>query len=446
MSERSCIIILKNIFAAIAKESSRLEKQKLILANKDNEEFISALRFLLSPDIVTGISTKKIHKEISGKTPSVLTPDSRFIPDVTAYLSEHSTGTDTDICEIQSFLSGQGEDRAFYESLITKSFRLGVDAKTVNSALGYNLITVFGVMLAEKYFDCPEKVKGEFTLTEKLDGFRLITLIHNSKIEFFSRQGQPVTGLTEVEKDLRDFCDTYCIGGLFLDGELVALNCSEISSEENYKLVSKIARRKGEKTGLKYEIFDILPYYDFTRKKSYREYSYRREMLAIISDFCRKNKCCHIETLPVLYCGSDKEMITYWLDKMREKKKEGIMINLNDKPYEFRRTSSLLKVKVMQDADLRIVDVYEGTGRNKGRLGGVIVEFIHKDKLWRCECGSGFSDEERISFWQNPEKIIGRIATISYFEITRNDSDGYGLRFAIWTHRIRYDKTEISMN
>lgn len=321
-----------------------------------------------------------------------------------------------------------------------------MDAKTVNDALGYNLIPDFNVMLAEKYFDRPEKVEGDFTLTEKLDGFRLITLIHNGEIEFFSRQGQPVTGLIEVEKNLRDYCDDCDIESLCLDGELVALNCSEISSEENYKLVSKIARKKGEKRGLKYEVFDALPYSHFIENKSDRPYSRRRAMLNRISDIWKEEEYRYIEILPVLYCGNDTDMIMYWLDKMREKKKEGIMINLNDKPYEFRRTSSLLKVKVMQDADLRIVDVYEGTGRNKGRLGGVIVEFIHKDKLWRCECGSGFSDEERISFWQNPDEIIGRIATISYFEITRNDSGGYGLRFAIWTHRIRYDKTEISMS
>ena len=253
-------------------------------------------------------------------------------------------------------------------------------------------------MLAEKYFDCPEKVEGGFTLTEKLDGFRLITLIQCGRAEFFSRQGQHITGLTEVEKDLRDFCDKHNISWLFLDGELVALDCSEISSEENYKLVSKTARRAGEKTGLKYEVFDVLPFDHFAEGKSDKPYIKRREMLDTMSDLWR-TQYRHIEILPALYCGSDKEEITHWLDIMRSKNKEGIMINLNDKPYEFRRTSSLLKVKVMQDADLRIVDVYEGTGRNKGRLGGVIVEFMYKDKLWQCECGSGFSDEERISFW-----------------------------------------------
>ena len=122
------------------------------------------------------------------------------------------------------------------------------------------------------------------------------------------------------------------------------------------------------------------------------------------------------------------------------------MINLDNGMYEFKRTTNLLKVKVMQDADLKIVDVYEGTGKNKGKLGGIIIEFIYKDNTYRCECGSGFSDDERIKYWNSPEKILNKIATIQYFEISKNDDGGYGLRFPVWTHRIREDKTEISMN
>ena len=139
-------------------------------------------------------------------------------------------------------------------------------------------------------------------------------------------------------------------------------------------------------------------------------------------------------------------MIMKYLNKARDKHKEGIMINLDDKPYEFKRTNNLLKVKVMQDADLKIIDVYEGTGKNANNLGGIIVEFIYNGKRYQCECGSGFSDKERVDFWDNPDKIIGKIATIQFFEISKNDDGGFGLRFPVWIHRIRDDKTEISMN
>ena len=191
-------------------------------------------------------------------------------------------------------------------------------------------------------------------------------------------------------------------------------------------------------------IFDTLSYKEFVEQKCFHEYRQRRYKLSSFSFLNTKNSCINI--LPALYNGTDKSMIMKYLNEARDNHKEGIMINLDNKPYEFKRTNNLLKVKVMQDADLRIVDVYEGTGKNIGKLGGIIVEFIYNNSTYRCECGSGFFDDERVDFWNNPNQILDKIATIQYFEISKNDNGGYGLRFPVWTHRIRDDKTEISMN
>ena len=68
----------------------------------------------------------------------------------------------------------------FYKGLITKSIKLGCDAKTVNSVLGKGFIPSFEIQLAEKYFGKPNKVVGNFTLQEKsvklkqVSGFHLV--------------------------------------------------------------------------------------------------------------------------------------------------------------------------------------------------------------------------------------------------------------------------------
>ena len=436
---------VKEIFTQLQSTNSKLEKQKIIKDNADNQQFTDTLVFLLSPYILTGISEKKINK----KVPHLVYTDNldlnRFSWErVKSYLEEHNTGTDKDIVFIQDFIANQPEDmQDFYKGLITKSIKLGCDAKTVNSVLGKGFIPSFEVQLAEKYFEKPNKVVGNFTLTEKLDGFRLATIIHNDKIEFYSRQGQIVEGLVEVEEDMKMFCKVNKLHNAFFDGELVAVNCEELSSDENYKVVTKTARTKGIKRGLKYNIFDTLSYEEFMSQECDTEYYKRRQLL---NELSKNINLTHINILPVLYNGSDKDMIMEYLNKARENHKEGIMINLDNGMYEFKRTTNLLKVKVMQDADLKIVDVYEGTGKNKGKLGGIIIEFIYKDNTYRCECGSGFSDDERVDYWNKSEKILNKIATIQYFEISKNNDGGYGLRFPVWTHRIREDKTEISMN
>ena len=430
---------VKEIFTQLQSTNSKLEKQKIIKDNADNQQFTDTLVFLLSPYILTGMSERKINKKV-GAVRGII----KSWENAVKYLSTHNTGTDHDIALIQSFITNQPEDmQDFYKGLITKSIKLGCDAKTVNSVLGKGFIPSFEIQLAEKYFEKPNKVVGNFTLTEKLDGFRLATIIHNDKIEFYSRQGQLVEGLVEVEEDMKMFCKVNKLHNAFFDGELVAVNCEELSSDENYKVVTKTARTKGIKRGLKYNIFDTLSYEEFMSQECDTEY-YRRRWL--LNELSKNVNLTHINILPVLYNGSNKDMIMEYLNKARENHKEGIMINLDNGMYEFKRTTNLLKVKVMQDADLKIVDVYEGTGKNKGKLGGIIIEFIYKDNTYRCECGSGFSDDERIDYWNNPEKILNKIATIQYFEISKNDDGGYGLRFPVWTHRIRDDKTEISMN
>ena len=117
---------LIKIFNEIQTTRSIKEKKRIIAENADNELFKKCLKFLLDTDITTGISSKKIKKEVSPSSelaPYYICARSSF-EDVMGYLAVHNTGTDADIYEIQCFLSGHEEDREFYEEMITKKFRL----------------------------------------------------------------------------------------------------------------------------------------------------------------------------------------------------------------------------------------------------------------------------------------------------------------------------------
>ena len=50
-----------------------------------------------------------------------------------------------------------------------------------------------------------------------------------------------------------------------------------------------------------------------------------------------------------------------------------------------------------------------------------------------------------ISYWKNKDKLIGKVITISYFEVTKNKQGDYGFRFGTWKGKeyIRFDKTDI---
>ena len=126
------------------------------------------------------------------------------------------------------------------------------------------------------------------------------------------------------------------------------------------------------------------------------------------------------------------------LDEYRNKGAEGLMINLDD-VYYFKRTKSLIKLKVMSTIDLRVVGFEEGNNKNKGKLGAVLVKY--KDNI--VKVGSGWVDSDREEVWNNQDKYLGKILEISYFEETTNKDGSCSLRFPI-AKRWRFDKDEES--
>lgn len=148
-----------------------------------------------------------------------------------------------------------------------------------------------------------------------------------------------------------------------------------------------------------------------------------------------------IKPVEILYKGKyDKNIVQQELDKQIVQQHEGIMINISDAPYEAKRTKNLLKVKAMQDCDLKIVGFEEGTGKNKGTLGAVIVDY----KGFKVKVGSGFTDEDRRYFWENRDQLLGRVITVQYFEETTNKKDNsLSLRFPVFVD-LREEGKEVS--
>ena len=72
---------------------------------------------------------------------------------------------------------------------------------------------------------------------------RCITLKERGKVSFWSRQGQEIIGLIDLEEEsLKYLPDNIC-----LDGELVAIS----DNPDTYKKTMKLARTKCRKTRIK---------------------------------------------------------------------------------------------------------------------------------------------------------------------------------------------------
>ena len=407
------------LFKQIQETSGTNDKKAIIAANKDNELFKKCIVFLLDGNINTGISNKKINKKVepsSELAPYYLCMNSTF-EEVMDYLNKNNTCTDVDIYEIQCFLDGHEEDREFYEQMITKSFRLGADSKVINSVIP-GLIPTWEVMLGTSIEHCKLPENTWFSLSQKLNGNRCT--YYNG--EFYTRQNKKYIGLNHIKADIEKIPNAK---EYVFDGELIYKNNEGLSDSSAFQKGTGIANNKSEsKEELKLVLFDVLPKEEFDNKISKDTYKIRKKHLLDLKQYETEN----IEIVQMFYEGTDQSEIWKWLDYCEQHDMEGCMLNL-DTPYECKRTKSLMKIKKFYDFDLQIVGYEEGTGRNKGRLGAFVVDYNGN----KVKVGSGYSDEERVNFWNNRDKYIGRVITVKYKEISKDKKTGLeSLQFPVY--------------
>ena len=417
----------------ITSSNSRKHKQEVLQKYSQDVVILTYLQFAFNPYITFGISTKKLYKTVGASRIDYL----NSIFELLEYLKVHNTGTDQDISICQEILSNcacyDREAADLLEKLICKDLSIGVDAKTINGVIP-GLIPQFSVMLAEKYFDKPERAEGkEFAITTKIDGGRIIAVKENGQVSFFTRAGQKYEGLVDLEAEMAEIIPNNYV----LDGEITLLDYQNYDSKTAYKLAMKATRADGEKHGVKMLVFDGMPITEWKYQKSNLSWSDRRSMLECMTGFYN-DSLTYFELLPVLYRGSDTSKILELLDSEIARGQEGVMINICDAPYEFKRTWSLMKCKKMNTLDLEVVGFEEGSGRLKGPLGALHVRYKDGNIV---KVGSGFSDELRTLIWLEPADFVGKIAEIQWFEETTNADGGKSLRFPVFK-TFRDDKLE----
>lgn len=427
----------------ITSNNSRLYKLEILkkyLVDKNDSDIKDYLYFLYNPYITTGISTKKLKRAVNlDEIPQNLP---KKVLDLLHYIIENNTGS-YDVLKTINFFKFifiilDADDFVdndidimcdFLDKIISKNLQLGIDIKSINKIVP-GLIPTFEVMLANSYFDKPEYVEGkDFSLTTKIDGGRIIAIKEKENVKFYTRSGQLYEGLVDLEKEMLEKLPSDIV----LDGEITLLNPKNLTSKDQYKETMKITRKLGEKHGVKMLVFDFMPVNEFYNQNSIKTYSERQHDLNTIVFGNKELK--YFEKLPILYSGSDISKINYYLNQQIQNGEEGIMININDAKYEFKRSNNLLKVKKMKDIDLEIIGFDEGENRNAGKLGALLFEY--KGNILKV--GSGISDQLREEIWSNKEAYLGLTATIQYFEETTNADGGISLRFPIFID-FRYDK------
>ena len=416
----SADVAVKDLFALLAQTSSTLQKRDILAENAGNELFRRLLDCLLNPFLITGISAKKISKDVE-KPPS---RQFSSFTDLMEYLFSNNTGSDEVIANIRQFLSAQdSEMRDFYASIITKSARIGCDAKSVNKAFDEEFIPQWEVQQAYNIEKSPLKENEWFSLTEKLNGVR--GTFFDGKI--ISRQGKEFSGLEHITNDIGRLLAVP--EDLVLDGELVRINSDGLSDNENFRIGTGIlSQEDADKHSIRLVVFDMLPKSDFVSGESELTYKDRLVWLKELAEKADALELAYVSVVENLYSGGDQSMIDRYLDKMVAGDKEGLMLNRDSKYYR-KRHNGILKVKRFYTVDLKVTAVEEGSGRLAGKLGAFVVNY----KGNTLNVGSGMSDEQRDEFWRGRASLPGRVIEVKYKEESSDKKTGLlSLQFPIF--------------
>lgn len=408
-----------DIFEEIRTTSSIKDKKIIINKHKENDLFIKCLEFLGNNYKITGISKKKISKDVK----LIDIDKETTLSDVIDYIVLNNTGRHEDISFIKSFIKLQDEDlHVFLEDFFTKSYKLGASKKVINSVLGESFLDDFKVMKSTNYEECCDVFnkraeKDGYAIYLKENGIRG-EIIVDDDVKIRSRQGLYVYGFVDLEKAFNNLPK-----GLY-EGEIVAIGEFKNSNERCQKTRS-IYSKNGIKHGVKVRLFDYISLEDMKSCQNNIPISKRK---AFIKNIANQSNSEFIDYLEPLYEGKDISMIDIKLKEVIKMNEEGISCNILTAPYEFKRSKWAVKVKEFNTIDLKIVDVYEGDQKYKGKMGGMTVRYKNNT----VNVGSGWSDEEREYYWKNKEEYIGRVLEVKYKDETIDKDTGLpSLQFPI---------------
>jgi len=204
----------------------------------------------------------------------------------------------------------------------------------------------------------------------------------------------------------------------------------EVMSDDFQTLMREIHRKGGAKTkDAKLNLFDCMPLYNFMDGSCVDPITERKKWLEGYNFGPNINV---VESVRINLSDADGQKQFADYNKMCiDRGFEGIMVKPVGGIYECKRSTGWLKVKPFIEVSLTVVDTEEGTGRNVGKLGALIVEGTDDGKFIKTNVGSGLTDTDRETFWQDKDKLIGQVVEVRADAITQNQNakDEWSLRF-----------------
>ena len=422
----------QTLIQQIESDNSRLAKEAILKSAMDEglDEFFEGLRMSLDKLYTFGVKQVPIKDEDGGQGLSW----ENFLELADALYRRRLTGhAARDAIQLAMGVATKEQWNDWYRRILIKDMRAGFGEKSVNTVAKKEkktqyAVPVFECMLAHDGANHESKITGKKILQKKLDGVRCLTVVdyESRTVTMYTRNGKELVNFPHITDYLTTNLDNIA-RSYVIDGEIMSATFQD--------LMKQVHRKDNvQSSDAVLNVFDIIPLSEFKSGKG--SMGQRRRLNFIKENFSKifgDSGCIEI----VSWIEVDLDTLVGEVEfkdfnkQMLDQGYEGVMIKDVDAPYECKRTVSWLKQKPFIEVSLAVVGVEEGTGKNEGRLGAIICEGTDDGKFIRVNVGSGFTDDQRIEFWDAKDSLIGQIVEVRADAATRNQDseDVWSLRF-----------------
>jgi len=415
----------------IEKISSTKEKKAIIEieAYNNNDELFTGLRLAYDPLITFGISQIP-----ESKTKNISVDNWEDFLDLTNKLQSRELTGNAAKEAINNMIQASGEDQwnHWYRRILMKDLRAGVGVKTINSAVNaakkpIYKINVFSCMRASDTEGDMGVLHGMQQIEAKLDGVRLLVIVRTTgEVQIFTRNGRLLTNFPHLESQFNKVSKSLTCDYVF-DGEIMSSTFQDLMTQVNRKYDVDTSESI-------YYVFDWLPLEDFNKGICNIEQQQRSDSLREFTQ-AHNNTLTSVATLNYKLINVDENDGLLELQtlnaRMLNEGYEGLVAKDPTAPYVCKRSKYWMKLKPFIEVTLKIVGIEEGTGRNKNKLGALICEGTDLGYNIKVNVGSGFSDHQRKTFWDQQDDLIGHLVEIRADAVSKskNNDDTYSLRF-----------------
>jgi len=284
---------------------------------------------------------------------------------------------------------GQAQLKAkqLFDKKIKKGYTpdLELAQSTDNVLEAVNPMLAFPIEKKEKHVVFPAIVQP------KLDGMRCIAIIENGVAFLYSRTQKAINTLPHLVEELERL---YKGQTITLDGELY-----NHTHKDNFNRIMSLVKRDvphPDCAEIEYHVYDVVGeggYYG--RTTGIREVLVDSDVVKYLNHKIVKNR----------------EELNEAFHEFLELGFEGAIYRNPRAAYESKRSTSLLKVKVFDDAEFEIIGVQEGNGKLQGHAGSFVC---------KTEEGHEFKAKLKgeldslVEYFVNFDKYEGRLLTIQF--------------------------------